>query len=302
MKIDLKQLNAFIVVAETGSLAGARDRLHLTQSAISMQLRVLQHTVGVALFTRTGRGLRLTEEGERLLEQAHQTISAANLFEKTANSLALPLSTTQIEPLSIGTILDPDFIRLGDFLRTVVTLLPSYRTDLRHGISGWVLQEVKEMRLDFGFYLGEADPDLFHLLPLTQVHYVVVAPRGWGAQLKGRDWQSLAALPWVWTPTTSVHYRLLNPLFTRLGITPHIVARVDQEASMLDLVRAGVGLSLAREAVALREVDRSDLVISREHYVQTKLSAVALRSRENEPAIKTLFEVSEAVWHLNKYY
>lgn len=295
MRIDLKQLTTFVAVAESGSLARASERLHLTQAALSMQLKSLQEALAVQLLTRTGRGLRLTDDGERLLAHAREAVAAANLFEKAAGALA-QAPAAEAEPVSIGTILDPGFIRLGELMRTITTLLPGYRTELRHGTSGWVLKEVRAKRLDMGFYLGEADPALFVRMKLARLRYVVLGPRGWGAQMAARGWRELASLPWVWTPPDSVHHRLLAPLFRDLRVKPNAVANVDQEASMLDLVRAGVGLSLVREDVAIKEAHLSGLALSRAHHVETDLSVIVLRERAEEPALRTLFEAVAAVW------
>ncbi|OYU78919.1 MAG: hypothetical protein CFE45_29070 [Burkholderiales bacterium PBB5] len=114
------------------------------------------------------------------------------------------------------------------------------------------------------------------------------------------DWAQLAALPWITTPPESVHHRLLAPLWARLGRTPRTVARVDQEASMLDLVRAGFGLSLAREAVALREADEAGLAIWREQPLDTALWLLARPEAEIDPpraaAVAQLFDTAAAVW------
>jgi DNA-binding transcriptional LysR family regulator len=171
--------------------------------------------------------------------------------------------------------------------------------ELRHGISGQVLKEVGQGKLDLGFCLGQPDPARFRVQRLAAVRYVVVAPRGWQARLQGRRWDELAALPWIATPPESVHHQLLAPLFRRLKQRMHTVARVDQESSMVDLVRAGFGLSLAREAVALREADQSGLAVSRAHTLDTALSLVApLRPGDAGRAatVATLFEVAAQVW------
>lgn len=67
--MDLKQLKTFILVAETGSLSKASDRLRLAQPSLSRHIRMLEATVGVPLFARTGRGMQLTEGGQLLLRR-----------------------------------------------------------------------------------------------------------------------------------------------------------------------------------------------------------------------------------------
>jgi DNA-binding transcriptional LysR family regulator len=78
----------------------------------------------------------------------------------------------------------------------------------------------------------------------------------------GKDWRALAQLPWITTPPASAHHRLLQSVMQPLGLQLKRAALVDQEASMLDLVRSGVGLSLARETIALREAQSRGLVMA----------------------------------------
>ncbi|MDD3609782.1 MAG: LysR family transcriptional regulator [Halothiobacillaceae bacterium] len=70
--MDIQPLLAFLAVAETGSFSGAARRLHLTQPAVSKRVLALEQELGVALFDRVGRGIRLTEAGTALLPVARR--------------------------------------------------------------------------------------------------------------------------------------------------------------------------------------------------------------------------------------
>ncbi|GAA0744798.1 LysR family transcriptional regulator [Ideonella azotifigens] len=307
MRPDLRQLQALVAVATHGTLARAADTLACSPTAVSMQLAGLQQRLGLTLLRRTGRGLALTAEGEQLLPAARDAVEAVRRFTRLAEgghgegdkAAATPANV----PITLGTILDPAAIRLGEFLRAVRQRGPQLHPELRHGISGSVMAEVLAGRLDLAFCLGEPDGRRLQVLPLAPVRYVVIAPRGWQARLQGRSWEALAELPWILTPRDSVHHRLLQPLFKRLQQRPRSVARVDQEASMVDLVKAGFGLSLAREAVALREADQAGLAVSRAHALDTSLTLIARPlaanpelPAERAAAIALLFEVAARIW------
>ncbi len=309
MKPDLRQLQALVAIAQHGSLARAADGLHCSASALSMQLTQLQQRLGLRLLRRTGRGLALTAEGEQLLPAAREAVRATeqvSLLAAQAAGTAQALGSAPARPVvvTLGTILDPAAIRLGEFLRAVRERGPQLHPELRHGISGSVLREVRDGRLDLAFCLGQPDATRLRTLRLAPVRYVVVAPRGWQARLAGRSWAELAALPWITTPRESVHHQLLRPLWQRERVVPNTVARVDQEASMLDLVRAGFGLSLAREAVALREADQAGLALSRAHALDTALwlvgaaptSSETQASTERSAAVELLFGAAASIW------
>jgi DNA-binding transcriptional LysR family regulator len=299
--MDLTLLRAFVTVAREGNLTRAATRLHVTQPAVSLQIKNLQETLGVTLFSRVSHGLVLTPDGEALLPHAERALNAAGDVERAAASLRHEVGGR----LKIGTILDPAFLRLGGFLRALVETYPRIETALRHGMSGWVLERVKARDLDVGFYIGDPcaddprDAERFHAVCLTPYLYRVLAPAGWKDRVsKGkRDWAALARLPWIWTPPESAHNRLLSRIFDAHGVQPVKVAEVDQEPSMLDLVKSGVGLTLARDSIALAEAHAHALTIVEDVTVPTQLSFIVLAERREEPTIAAALRLIEAQWH-----
>ncbi|HEY2023334.1 LysR family transcriptional regulator [Paraburkholderia sp.] len=297
--MDLILLRAFITVAREGNLTRAAVQLHLTQPAVSLQIKHLQETLGVTLFTRTSHGLALTRDGQALLPHAERALGAAADVQRAAQSLRHEVRGR----LRIGTILDPQFLRLGGFLKQLVETWPQIETALRHGMSGWVLEQIRAGELDVGYYIGLPSDDgtrdgpAFHAVALTHFQYRVLAPAGWKDRVKGaRDWRSLAALPWIWTPPASAHNRLLSRCFGDAGVKPIKVAEVDQEPSMLDLVKSGVGLTLARDATAIAEAHAHALTIVDGITVPTQLSFITLDERKDEPAVAAALKLIEQQW------
>ncbi|MEW9581215.1 LysR family transcriptional regulator [Paraburkholderia sp. DGU8] len=297
--MDLTLLRAFVTVAREGNLTRAAVQLHLTQPAVSLQIEHLQETLGVTLFTRTSHGLSLTRDGQALLPHAERALGAAADVRRAAQSLRHEVRGR----LRIGTILDPAFLRLGGFLKQLVESWPHIETALRHGMSGWVLEQIRAGELDVGYYIGlpsddeTRDGSAFYALTLTRFQYRVLAPAGWKDRVKGaRDWRSLAALPWIWTPPASAHNRLLSRCFDEAGVKPIKVAEVDQEPSMLDLVKSGVGLTLARDATAIAEAHAHALTIVEGITVPTQLSFITLEERKDEPAIAAALKLIEQQW------
>ena len=87
--MDLKRLRTFVTVAEQGSVSKAALRLHLTQPALSRQIRDLQAELGIQLFDHVGRGLVLTSEGEQLLGECRNLLAHAKSFDERAQLLRL---------------------------------------------------------------------------------------------------------------------------------------------------------------------------------------------------------------------
>lgn len=74
--LELRHLRSLAAIADTGKLVQAAGRVHLTQSALSHQMRALEAHYGTTLFQRTGAGLRFTPAGQRLLQLARETLGA----------------------------------------------------------------------------------------------------------------------------------------------------------------------------------------------------------------------------------
>lgn len=289
--MDLTQLRAFVTVAREGNLTRAALQLHLTQPAVSLQIKALQLSLKVQLFTRTPTGMVLTADGAKLLPLAERVISGSLELLQAAHSL----HSTLTGHLAIGTILDPEFTRLGAFLKLLVEAHPNISTRLQQGMSGWVEQQIRLGHLDVGYFVGTPARDC-HAISLTSFVYNVVAPQGWRRHVEGKDWKSLASLPWIWSPPESVHNRLLTEIFEQHQVSPGKVALVDQEASMLDLVKSGIGLSLVRDSIALREARAHGLVIANAVSVKTELSFICLSSRRQESAIAQACQLVQALW------
>jgi LysR family transcriptional regulator for metE and metH len=85
--IDLRHLRSLVAISDTGKLAHAAERVHLTQSALSHQVRALEAHYGVALFQRTSAGLRFTAAGQRLLALARDTLARVQDAERDLGRL-----------------------------------------------------------------------------------------------------------------------------------------------------------------------------------------------------------------------
>ncbi len=306
--MDLQTLRVFAIVAREGNLTRAAERLCLTQPAVSLQIKKLQEHTQLSLFRRTPRGLEMTRYGEALLPMAERVIACQRDFI-TATTV---LRNETKGLITIGTILDPQFTRLGPFLGELLNGRSGLEVSLRHGISGEILSLIAAQDLDAGFYLRpppgafdgstEAECEFqstFFSHDLTTFTYRVVGPAGWQDRITGRGWKDLVHLPWLSTPADSVHHRLLSRIYgpnSMTGAEPTWVAKVDQESSMIEIIKSGTGLSLVREHLALREAEAHGLTIADEVSAECVMSFVFLRARLNDPILKCALNIMRRIW------
>ena len=304
---EIRTLKSFVVVAREGNISRAAEILNLTQPAVSLQLKRLSEDTGLTLFRRTSRGMELTRDGAAVLAKAEKVFDALDEFGETARRISGHVRGK----LRIGTIVDPQFIRLGQLLARMVEDYPDLSTELSHGMSGEVITRLLRGQIDVGYFLGDlgsyrdatgdgqvVNEDQFTRQTLTRITYRVIAPAGWEDRVVGRDWAALAELPWIGTPQDSVHSRLLSGVFEGAGRAQRKVALVDQENSMLAMVQSGVGLSLCHESIALEQRQSRGLVVSDQVRIETPLSFVTLRSRQSDPAVSAAFETVRDIWSI----
>jgi DNA-binding transcriptional LysR family regulator len=303
--MEIYQLRTFISVARLGHLTRAAERLHLTQSAVSKQIKSLEEEWGFPLFERTASGVVLTKSGAALLKQAEAAVESVEALRRLATSLRSEVVAT----IRLGTIIDPEFIRLGELLGGLLRFHPHIDVRLVHGISGWVAEEVLDGRLDAGYALGEIGSDVLAARQLHVLTYVVIAPCDWqqrwphlantqrSGQSLAETCAQLAQFKWIGTPTRSSQHRLVKSMFEEHGLRlNHTTVEADQEASMLDLVRQGLGLCMMRENLAEAAQERGEVIVWPGIRRLCPLSFIHPRARAQEPIFAALHSVLDGVW------
>lgn len=152
--MELYQLRSFAAVAELAHLTRAAEKLHISQPAVSAQIKALEDELGVVLFERTPQGMLLTSAGRKLLPEAEKVVAAAQGLKSRARAIKGEV----VGRVRVGTVSDPDFVRVGDFLAQAVTEYPLLEIEIHHEVTGVALAKVREGELDAAFYYGSVSP------------------------------------------------------------------------------------------------------------------------------------------------
>jgi DNA-binding transcriptional LysR family regulator len=294
--MELYLLRTFVTVAEQGHLTRAATLLHVTQPAVSGQIKALEEQLHLRLFERGPGGVRLTKAGQALLPKAKAAVAAASEFRNAANQLEGHLTGKA----RIGTILDPGVIRLGALMRSLLARYPWLDVELQHGISTWAMENVSNGALDAAFFMGSGFHSNVRDVPLAELTYRVVAPAAWADRVTEATLDAIAALPWVRPPRDSPHQRMQESLFEPHRLNPATVVAADQESSISTLVKAGVGLGLMREDLARAAEANGEVCIWQRTAATTQLSFVYARGREDDAVIAALLAAIGEVWHESK--
>lgn len=279
-------------MAELRHLTRAAEKLHVSQPALSGRIRALEEALGTELFDRGPGGMSLTPAGTHLLPLAERVLATAADLRREA----LALKGQVRGKLHVGTVLEPGYLRVGEFLARLVERFPHIEVDLHQRFSGEALEQVREGGLDACFYFGDPPQAPLAGRRLRPMTYRVIVPLERAERVSKAGWAELAAMPWITTPQKSSHRLLMTRMFAEHGLEAHRASEADQEAVVADLVTSGVGLSLAREEVALAGRDAGRWAVWEPVRMMTALWFVYRSDRAKDPLIRALLAALDQIW------
>ncbi|MBI3366942.1 MAG: LysR family transcriptional regulator [Burkholderiales bacterium] len=257
--MNLKQLEYFVHVAELGSFSKAALVLDIAQPALSRQVRALETDLRETLLLRNGRGVVMTEAGQRLYDHGIAILqSVARARDDMVASRDEPVGRITIGlPPTIGRQLTLPLIE--GFRRR----MPRARLAIVEGLSTHIVEWIATGRVDVGLlYNPEAAPGL-EIVPLLEEPLCLVARANQRSAPGGAlTLRELARLPLVMPERSHVIRRLLESQATLAGLKLDIAWEVSSIASIIDLVCAGHGHAVLT-ASAVAASGRADELVAR---------------------------------------
>lgn len=233
----LSELKTFIAVCRHGTFAAAGDRIGLTQSAVSSQIKRLEESLGFALFDRTGRSATLNAAGQATLARAEE-IQA--LYAKLAD---LPSEATASGLLRVGAIASVQPTLLTRAVAALRSAHPQLRVHVTPGVSMGLMDELDAGKIDAAVVIRPPFGMLPELTwqPLAHEAFVLLVP----AETKGRDWRALVqGHPFLRYERTSFGGRMVERFLRREGLAVRDAVEVDEIPALIHLVALGVGVAL----------------------------------------------------------
>ena len=249
--LNYHHLRYFWAVARHGSLTEAAQRLHVSQSALSVQIRKLEEALGHALFEREGRGLRLTEAGRMVLDHADTIFEAGR--DLVADLQGQPRESRQVLRVGALTTLSRNF--QIDLLRPLL-IMEGVEVVVRSGTMRELLGLLEAHRLDLVLTNRAVPRDaetrwqsrLLQEQPVSLVAAPGVAPRPFRYP-DGLDGQAMIL------PTLDSDYRQdFDAMMQRAGLRPVIRAEVDDMAMLRLMAREGGAIALVPPIVVQDEL------------------------------------------------
>lgn len=243
--MKLRHLQYFVAVAEELNMRVAAEKLHISQPPLSRQVRELEKDLGVSLFARDKKKLRLTQPGEFFLKEAREILAKS----RSAAQMVKAVDYGEAGSLAIAYRVPIEGMLPTRVLRKCREAFPSMRLTIREMPLPDQLVALLESRIDLG-YVGFRNAELQDILNYETVlksEILVILPSGHRLLKKRR--LELAELSeekfiFVERAASPFAYDWLVSIPKICGFTPNVVEQADTPRNMVRLVAAGLGISL----------------------------------------------------------
>ena len=258
--MDLRQLEILQAIAETGSFTACGRKLHVSQSAISRQILLLEEELGEPLFLRVGRQVRMTaaaeslvQLGQRVFLDVRETVGA--ITDRTRELRGtLRLSGGMTVCLYV-------FPPLLKHLRRVH---PHLDVRLTVTLAGRSVQEIRGGRVDAGLLtLPVEETDLVTVPALREELLLIASPTHHLAKRRKVQARDLAGLPFVLFEVGSATRKVIDNFFASQTIEPTIVMDTENVEIIKAMVKTGLGIGIVPYQAVAREVKAGQLFCSR---------------------------------------
>jgi LysR family transcriptional activator of nhaA len=244
-ELNYKHLYYFWVTAKEGGMSHAADRLGLAVQTVSAQVRLLEQSLGHALFKPAGRGLALTDAGQAALQVAEQIFHLGEHLQTAVREAGTHVGVRLVVGISDGL----PKLAVRDLLAPAMEE-PNLRLLCHEDKFDDLLADLALHRLDvvLSDRPAPANPNLrlySHALGSSALGWY--APKAWLAQASHNFPHSLAQVP-VLLPTAHASVRLrLDQWFERQGVTPNLVGEFEDSALLATFGSSGMGVFPASE-------------------------------------------------------
>ncbi|MBS0390054.1 MAG: LysR family transcriptional regulator [Proteobacteria bacterium] len=242
--MNLRQLQQFVTLAETGNFHRAAERLHMAQPPLSVSIRKLEEELGGALFERTTTGVLLTAAGQAMLQDARRALLHAGQCRQAVQHAL----SGQGGRLRLGIIGSATYALLPRLIPSLRARYPQITLELTEATSSEILDGLLARRFDAGLLrFPLLDASGFELLPLDRDDFVLAVAET--SPLAAHDAIALSEAahePFIMYPRAKVPglaaLAMMRCQFS--GFAPQVAQEASQVQTIMSLVASGLGVGL----------------------------------------------------------
>ena len=294
--MELYQLKTFVSVAGCGNVTKSARLLHTTPPSISNHIKALEDALGVVLFTRTTKGMVLTQAGELLLDKAQDILDhAEDLF-----SLAATLQNRLQGYIKLGINANPEYLKVPGLVATVQDRHPTLQMELVPSNTGDILNAIEGERLDCGFIFGDNCAPPFETIPLNTTRICIVIPTRFATRCQNATWKEISALPWIIPLSPCPFVKAVEDVLKKLDLVFSNTVFANDDISKRTLIEQGTAVTAVEEYEALTlEKAGSAFIWRPEESLFASLSLAYLKKRSQDATILKFTQLVKELWQVS---
>ncbi|MFD6077804.1 LysR family transcriptional regulator [Streptomyces hydrogenans] len=252
--MELRQLEYFVAVAEERNFTRAAERVHISQSGVSSQIRRLEHELGAELFDRSARTVTLTVAGEAALAHARAALASAGAVARAVDEVTGLVRGRLTVGMVVGCTVTPLFDALAAFHEAH----PGVEIRLREDTSARLADAVRSGTVDLALVGAAATtPDGLDALTIVDERLVAAVPPGHPlAALPHVSLRELTAHPLVCMPPGTGLRAVLDQACAEQDLHPAIALEAGAADAIADLAARGLGVAVLSASMATPHTDR----------------------------------------------
>ena len=248
--MELRHLRYFVAVAEMENVSRAAVKLHVSQPALSRQIRDLEDELGFSLLERTAKSVRLTDAGRAFLDNARALLQNAEEAVTKARAVA-KAETTE---LHVGYSAVPTAEIVPKILRAFQRAMSNIHVKLHDWSNNAILNGIRDGQLQLGLIVSPPRTSALHDLRYEELFHqrvcVVVSPQHPFARRSAIPLTEVAAEPLIGLTREDYpnYYDHLSIIFSKVKQKPRMVEEHDSFSAFVSAVEAGTGVAIALDA------------------------------------------------------
>lgn len=259
--MNLKQLEYFRVLAGLEHVTLAAEKLSITQPNLTYAISELEKELGVYLFEKQGRNIRLTKYGRFFLNYVDRSLNELERGEKELKRLVNPSHGT-IDLAFIYT-LGPHFVpnMIKEFISDDANKNISF--NFSQGNTKDIIKGLKEEKFDLAFCSLVEDEQNINFSPLVEQELVLITSKDHPlSKYDSIDLKETSDYPFVYYNKQSGIRPLIDSLFNEIGVTPKIICEVEEDSAAAGLVAINYGIAVVPKVWVLNHFDIKTIKIT----------------------------------------